>query len=334
MKLKADPASLRSAGLYVKLFRVKTELTNSPEVAARFIASGGIVAFPTETVYGLGANVFDERAVARIFEAKQRPADNPLIAHIGELEQIESIALEVPQAARQLIDHFFPGPLTLVLKKTARVPLVATAGLDTVGVRMPRGGIASRFLRLCGTPVAAPSANISGRPSPTTWQAVHEDLDGRIDCILKGPVTDIGLESTVVDCTAEPTVVLRSGSVSLEELREVVREIGLFADAERTVARSPGLRHKHYAPKARVVLVNSPSEIPEDGKAAFIGLENPNQDLERSLVCGSAEEYARNLFAFFRDCDNMGVATIYCQIVDEKGIGTALMDRLRRAASR
>jgi L-threonylcarbamoyladenylate synthase len=313
---------------------VHTVLTTSTEEAASFIKAGGIVAFPTETVYGLGANVYDARAVGKIFEAKRRPPDNPLIAHIATTDQITDLTAGLPPAASQLIEAFFPGPLTLVLEKSDRVPLIVTAGLETVGVRMPANPLAREFLRLCETPVAAPSANLSGRPSPTTWQAVYEDLDGRIDCILQGAATDIGLESTVVDCTTEPPVVLRSGSVSLEALRAEVPKIRSQMNDPVTVARSPGLRHKHYAPNARVVLVDSPAEIPGNGNIAYIGLEDLPREINRSLVCPSVEEYARNVFAFFRDCDNAGIATIYCEKVEEKGLGTALMDRLRRAASR
>src|SRR5205085_2464416 len=161
------------------------------------IKRSGVVAFPTETVYGLGANVFDETAITKIFEAKRRPADNPLIAHVSSIEQIGLLAAEITPKARQLISAFFPGPLTIVLKKTDAVPTIATAGLDTIGVRMPLNDLARRFIEACGMPLVAPSANLSGRPSPTTWQAVLEDLDGRIDCILQGDATEIGLESTV-----------------------------------------------------------------------------------------------------------------------------------------
>ncbi len=179
---------------------MKTILTISPVEAAEFIRRGGTVAFPTETVYGLGANVFDERAIAKIFTAKQRPNDNPLIAHVGNLEQINSLVAEISETAQRFIEAFFPAPLTLVMPKSAKIPLVATANLETIGVRMPRNDLALEFLQMCETPLVAPSANLSGRPSPTTWQAVDEDLNGRIDCILKGKTTEIGLESTVVDC--------------------------------------------------------------------------------------------------------------------------------------
>ena len=313
---------------------MKTELTDSPEVAAQFIRAGGIVAFPTETVYGLGADVFNEAAVAKIFSAKRRPADNPLIAHVGDLAQIACLTPEVPRQARLFIETFFPGPLTLVLKRAANVPLVAAAGLDTIGVRMPRNSLANAFLRVCGTPVVAPSANISGKPSPTTWQAVLEDLDGSIDCILKGEATEIGLESTVVDCTGEVPVVLRAGAVTIEALKVVVPDTRLFQPKGEAAARSPGMRHKHYAPDAEVVLVEFPAEIVETSNAAYIGVDRPDRVIDLMLVCGSLEEYARNLFAFFRDCDNANIRIIYCQTVEETGLGAALMDRLRRAASR
>lgn len=313
---------------------MKTELTDSPEIAAQFIRAGGIVAFPTETVFGLGADVFNEAAVAKIFRAKRRPADNPLIAHIGDLPQIARLTPEVPRPARLFIETFFPGPLTLVLKRAANVPLVATAGLDTIGVRMPRSRLANAFLRACEMPVVAPSANLSGKPSPTTWQAVLEDLDGSIDCILQGEATEIGLESTVVDCTGEVPVVLRAGAVTIEALKVVVPDTRLFQPKDEAAARSPGMRHKHYAPDAEVVLVKSPAEMVETGNAAYIGVDRPDRVIDRMLVCGSLEEYARNLFAFFRDCDKASIRIVYCQTVEETGLGAALMDRLHRAASR
>ncbi len=180
---------------------MKTIVTDSAREAAEVIRSGGLAAFPTETVYGLGADIFNREALGRIFEAKGRPQDNPLIAHIGRPEQMAMLAEEVSDSAQRLMERFFPGPLTVVVKRTEAVPDIATAGLDSIGVRMPGNDLAREFISLCGTPIAAPSANLSGRPSPTTWEAVLEDLDGRIDCILKGESTEIGLESTVVDCT-------------------------------------------------------------------------------------------------------------------------------------
>lgn len=313
---------------------MKTVVTDSPTEAAAFIRNGGIVAFPTETVYGLGANAFDAEAVAKIFEAKRRPADNPLIAHVANLEQISELASNISKNANKFISAMFPGPLTLVLPRSAKVPLIATAGLDTIGVRMPRHGLARKFLAAATVPVVAPSANLSGRPSPTTWQAVIEDLDGRIDCILQGEATEIGLESTVVDCSADVPVLLRQGALSLVELQRVVPETVVYQAAGGDAVRSPGLKHKHYSPRATIMLVDPKSEIPDliSEHSAYLGLSRPDREFKKALICSSVEIYAHVVFEFFRECDRELIDTIYCETVPESGIGAALMDRLRRAA--
>jgi L-threonylcarbamoyladenylate synthase len=310
---------------------VKTLLTTSPEEAAAVIKNGGIAAFPTETVYGLGANVFDVTAIEKVFTAKGRPADNPLIAHIAEVKQIELLAAEVTDTAKALIEAFFPGPLTVVLKKRAEVPDIATAGLDTIGIRMPAPDLTREFLKFCETPVVAPSANVSGRPSPTTWQAVLEDLDGRIDCILQGDATDIGIESTVVDCTQDSPVVLRPGSISLEEIRSITPNAAALSIETDGPARSPGLRHRHYTPRA-MVMVAEPGNLPICENAAYIGLEPPREAFAFTKVCSSVDEYAASLYEFFRECDRRGMAAILCESVRPEGVGTALMDRIKRAA--
>ena len=311
---------------------MKTILTNSTAEAAEIIRDGGIVAFPTETVYGLGAKVFDEVAIAKIFEAKQRPADNPLIAHVSTLGQINELASELTANAEKLIKQFFPGPLTVVVRKNEGVPLLATAGLDSIGVRMPRNDLARGFLAACGVPVVAPSANLSGRPSPTTWQAVYEDLNGRIDCILQGEATEIGLESTVVDCRTEVPNVLRLGAVSLEAIRSIAPDAMLLGNSDRAENRSPGLRHKHYAPKARVLIYDHGASVDDDSPRAFIGLSTPAGKLEFLRIVNDEEEYAHALFEFFRECDRRSIKTIYCEAIDSEGIGAALMDRIRRAS--
>lgn len=303
-----------------------------PEVAAEYIKRGGIVAFPTETVYGLGANVFDELAVAKIFDAKQRPADNPLIAHISHIAQIAELSSDVNEFAHKFVEVFFPGPLTVVLKKNESVPHAATAGLDTIGIRMPRFPLAQKFLRECGVPIVAPSANLSGRPSPTTWDAVLEDLDGRIDCILQGAECEIGLESTVVDCTSEVPMVLRSGSISIERLREAVPQTSVYTAANVEAPKSPGLRHRHYSPRAGVVIVEAVEQLGYKPNAGFIGLTRPLVSFGRELICDGVDEMAHSLFEFFRECDRAGIKTIFCEKVPESGVGTALMDRVRRAA--
>jgi L-threonylcarbamoyladenylate synthase len=312
---------------------MKTVLTTNTKEAARFIKRGGLVAFPTETVYGLGANVFDEKAIEKIFTAKGRPSDNPLIAHIATREQINSLVSEITASAEKFIEAFFPAPLTLVLPKSAQVPLIATANLPTIAVRMPRHHLAREFLKECGTPLVAPSANISGKPSPTTWKAVFEDLNGRIDCILQGEQTEVGLESTVVDCTKDFPLVLRVGAVSLEDLQKIVPETEVYKSKKTENLPSPGLKYKHYSPEAEVVLINRKSEIGNRKSSAFIGLEEPNEKFELKKICSSAEEYAHEIFAFFRACDAAGIKTIFCQTVEESGIGRAVMDRLKRAAN-
>ena len=314
--------------------QMKTKVTESPTIAARYIQHGDSVAFPTETVYGLGANTFNEKAIRQIFTAKGRPSDNPLIVHIAQLHQLEQIAKEIPPIALALIEKFFPGPLTVILPKSVRIPSLVTAGLETVGVRMPRHSIALQFLRACGVPVAAPSANLSGRPSPTTWQAVRADLDGRIGCLLKGDPTTIGLESTVVDCTGPHPVILRAGGVTLEQLRRVIPETEIARDAESPIPKSPGHKYRHYSPRARIVTCTYPRYTITVDNAAFIGLEPPphSDTLRRMRICGNVEEYAQSLFQFFRECDQEGVETIYCQSVSQEGLGLALMDRIERAA--
>ena len=311
---------------------METILTSDPAEAADLIRHGGTVAFPTETVYGLGANVFDETAIAKIFEAKRRPADNPLIAHISDLSQLRELTSIVPDTAQAFIKAFFPGPLTLVLTRSVKVPLLATAGLETVGVRMPSFPMARDFLRACGVAVVAPSANLSGKPSPTTWEAVFEDLDGRIDGILKGDATEIGLESTVVDCTSSVPILLRQGAVSIEALRRIVPGTGSNVESGME-ARSPGLKHVHYAPAATVTILRRGEQVVWEENSAFIGLENL-REFEIAEICTSVEDYAHTLFEFFRKCDRRGIRRIYCESVAEVGIGAALMDRLRRAASK
>ena len=311
---------------------MQTKLTQDIILAANFIRAGEVVAFPTETVYGLGGHAFDENALRKIFVAKGRPADNPLIVHIAEIAQLLEVAREVTPAARCLMDAFWPGPLTIVLPKAERVPLLATAGLATVGVRLPAHATAQSFLRACGVPVAAPSANLSGRPSPTTWRAVFEDLDGRVACILQGAQTRVGLESTVVDCTGRAPVVLRAGAVTLEQLRGVMASTTALRPDDDAPARSPGLRHQHYAPRACVLLVAQPPEN-APANAAYIGLDAPPHAFPQQLICRDAESYAHELFAFFRAADAVGADAIYCQIIVETGLGAALMDRLQRAAN-
>lgn len=330
---------------------MKTHLFSSVDIepAARLIRSCELVAFPTETVYGLGANAMDSDAVKKIFIAKGRPSDNPLIVHIPNFQQLEIVAREAPEVALNLMKRFWPGPLTIVFPKRAEVPPEVTAGLDTVAVRFPDHPVAIEIIRRAGVPLAAPSANRSGRPSATTWQAVAEDLDGRIAGIVCGEPTAFGLESTVVDATCNPPRVLRPGGISLEELMDVCPSIepysGHVPSSTNKLANSPGIRHKHYQPRAKVLLVTSAdadsmnriSELPtvtsKGSVCHFIGLRQPKWSTRFSsvLVCSSVAEYAGQLFDFFRKADLSGADMICCESVEEIGLGVALLDRIRRA---
>jgi len=336
---------------------VRTEILPATEEhiarAAAVIRAGGLVAFPTETVYGLGADALNEDAVRKIFLAKERPADDPLIVHIASASQLPQLARQIPQRAWDLIERFWPGPLTLVLPKTERVPTVTTGGLDTVAVRMPSHPVAKRLIELSAVPIAAPSANRFGRPSPTIAKHVWEDLHGRIDLILDGGPTPIGVESTVLDLTVDPPMVLRPGGVTLEELRAVLGDVQML-DAAHTEAakRSPGTRSRHYAPRAQVLLVEQGA-----AEAALKELSGKRVGvlvyLTRSLsvygegqgeVRGAGGEviiiqmprslkaYARRLFAALRELDEQGVDVIVVEKLQERGLGRAIMDRLRRAS--
>ena len=314
-----------------------THLTTSPTEAAQFVRRGQLAAFPTETVYGLGADALDASAVESIFEAKGRPADNPLIVHLVDREQLPQVVASVPVEAGRLLSAFTPGPLTVILPKADALPAVVTAGLDTVGVRFPGHATARAFLRACDTPVAAPSANRSGRPSPTDWRAVEEDLGGRIACILKGERTDAGVESTVLDCTTTPPVLLRPGALPVERLEAVVGPVGgEESDRPEEPPRSPGTKHRHYAPAAQVRLVDRPSEAEPGSAAAYIGRDRPDNPAAfgECVIVPDVESYARELFHFFRTCDRSGCSVIYAQRMPDDGLGRALNDRLRRAAAR
>ena len=310
---------------------MNTHFTEDPTKAATYIRDGKLAVFPTETVYGLGANALDSEAVAQIYQAKRRPSSNPLIVHLGSLADVLRVVSEVTSIAEKLMEAFFPGPLTLILPRHPSLPTVVTGGLDTVAVRMPGLPIAKEFLESARTPVAAPSANISGRPSATTWQSAAEDLNHRVHCILCGPPATVGLESTVVDCTETAPALLRPGVISMEMLRTVIPE---FSTDTPKVFRSPGMCYHHYAPAAKIQIVTHPGEVNPGNHTGYIGLESPPSDMhfKKCLIPSHIEEYGHYLFEFFRDCDRLGITTIYCQKVAESGLGHALMDRLVRAA--
>lgn len=308
-----------------------THYTDDPVEAAKFISSDKLVVFPTETVYGLGGNALSVAAVESIYEAKRRPSSNPLIVHVGAIADLSRIVKEITPSAHAFMEAFFPGPITLVLPRHPSLPKVVSGGLDTIAIRMPSLPVSLRFLRAVGFPVAAPSANLSGRPSATTWRSAAEDLDGRVSCILRGPKAIVGLESTVVDCTGRSPILLRSGAISLDALSTVVPDISTDSP---DISRSPGLRHHHYAPFAHVRIVSTPDEAAPGDQRGYIGLARPHIDAQfkKCVVARDVEEYSHMLFEFFRECDRSGVTTIYCQSLAETGLACALMDRIRRAA--
>jgi len=312
---------------------LETLVTDSLQEAARLLQQGELVIFPTETVYGLGANALDVQAVAGIYRAKQRPADNPLIVHIYDFAQLDQLAYAVPDYAWELAHTFFPGPITLLLPKRSIVPDATTAGSPKICLRMPSSPIALAFLKECEVPVAAPSANLSGRPSPTRWQDCLEDMAGRVAAILKGPEATFGLESTIVDCTGPSPVLMRPGAVSLEELALVRPDISL--NQTHSSLTLPGMKYRHYAPNAQVHLL-APGEKPALHKqaVAYIGLNKPGFIPAYTLQLTSLAEYAHQLFAFFRECDRQGISSIYAQRVSEEGLGRAIMNRLGKAAAR
>jgi len=321
------------------------------KIAAEIIKNGGLVAFPTETVYGLGANTLDGEAVMKIFKVKNRPPDNPLINHIDSKEWLYKLAEEVPEEAITLADAFWPGPLTMIFKKKDIVPDVVTGGLKTTSMRMPDNKIALNLIKYSECPIAAPSANLSGKPSPTTAEHVIHDLYGKIDCIIDGGKTDIGVESTVIDLTVDPPLLLRPGGVTYEMLKDFI-EIKIHPAAEAMIKfkgkpESPGMKYRHYAPKADMILVEGEinkmikkiQEIYEENKGKKIGIiateETKKFYTGNIKIIGSRRNMrtvATNLFKILREFDREGMDLIISEGFSTEGIGLAVMNRLRKAA--
>lgn len=318
------------------------------ETAAELLREGKLVVFPTETVYGIGANALDADAVKGIFTAKGRPQDNPLIVHIAQLAQLEGLVRQVPPAAQELIRRFWPGPLTLILERCAAVPEVVSAGLDTVAVRMPSHPVAHELLRLADVPVAAPSANRSGSPSPTTAQHCLHDLDSRVHAIVDGGPCTVGLESTVITLAAECPRLLRPGAVTLEQLRGAIGDVEvddavLCAVQEDAPVASPGLKYKHYAPKAKLILVHGdlPAFIRYVQGQAMAGtyalvFDGETVDGIPCIAYGEktdASSQAEKLFAALRTLDDCGAQVVYARAPQTQGVGLAVYNRLIRAAA-
>lgn len=323
--------------------------------AAKILRDGGLVAFPTETVYGLGANALNEEAAKKIYAAKGRPSDNPLIAHISSMEELPALVSEIPEAGRRLAEKFWPGPLTMIFPKSGLVPYGTTGGLDTVAVRMPSDPVANRLIRLAGVPVAAPSANTSGRPSPTKAGHVIEDMNGKIEMILDGGEVGIGVESTIVDVSGPVPTLLRPGAVTVEMLRDTLGTVeidpAILGPVKADVKpKAPGMKYRHYAPKAEMTLVEGdPLKVAEyinrgvervlaEGKKAGVICTEESRDRYRSgilQVIGSREHeetVAHNLFAVLREFDKLNVDCIFSESFSGSQLGQAIMNRLCKAA--
>jgi len=330
------------------------------EEAAQVIKRGGLVAFPTETVYGLGADAFNEPACRRIYEAKKRPLDNPAIVHIASLDQLGSVAREIPETARRVAERAWPGPLTIVVKKAGSLPSTPTGGLDSVAIRMPAHPVALQLIEASGTAIAAPSANLSGRPSPTMAQHVVYDLSGSIDVILDAGETFFGVESTIVDLTKDQPNLLRPGPFTVKEVESVLgckvnvsRAARGWAEAE--VAIAPGMKYRHYAPKTKLVLVDVEGDLDAlthstlfvadryRGASAKVGVLSTDETASvyaregyEVLSFGTRANLftvAKNLYAVLRELDELGVSVAVSESFEEKGIGLAIMNRLRKASS-
>jgi L-threonylcarbamoyladenylate synthase len=324
--------------------------------AADFIKKGGLVAFPTETVYGLGADALNPKAVLALFEAKKRPLDNPPIVHISNVKDVYRLAKEVPSKTEELMKYFWPGPLTLIFKRSEIVPHVTVCGLDTIAIRMPRHDVALALIRESGCPIAAPSANLAGRPSPTTAKHVLEDLNGRIDAILDAGPTCIGVESTVLDITVEPPQILRPGGTPYEELKKILGQVELHpvAIAEKDIsidrARSPGMKHRHYAPNAEVIVVegsisaitNKINELADfymrkGCKVGILATDDTIGQYRANIIKSLGKRsdlasIAKNLFKLLREFDSEKVNILIAEGVPTHGLGLAVMNRLRKAS--
>lgn len=322
--------------------------------AGRIIKDGGLVAFPTETVYGLGADALNPQAATKIYQAKGRPSDNPLIVHISNMEALEKITEGVPEKAKQMAEHFWPGPLTMIFPKSSCVPLETTGGLDTVAVRMPNHSVALALIDAGGGYIAAPSANTSGKPSPTLAEHVARDMNGRIPMILDGGAVGIGIESTIVDFSGEIPMILRPGYITPDMIREVIGEVrtdpGLASDDPAVHPKAPGMKYKHYAPAADLILVNGAQEkvvkkinelvyeAEKSGKrTGVIGTDETcglyQTGIVKSIGSRTDEDtIARHLYGILREFDDLSVDIIYSESFSTPRIGQAIMNRMLKAA--
>jgi len=312
--------------------RTKIFTSRQLKEAAQLIKQGELVAFPTETVYGLGANALDSKAVKKIFKVKGRPSDNPLIVHIAKKEQLYKIAYIKPETIK-IIQKFWPGPLTIILKNKKNIPKEVTGGLDTIAVRMPKNKIALKLIELAGVPIAAPSANISGKPSGTSFEHVWEDFSGKIAGIIKAKRCEIGLESTVIDLTTKTPILLRPGGFDFEELSAVLPNLIFVSNKKIRIkkAKSPGMKYKHYSPNAKVILFEQ--RAINKMKSYQIKYKKLNKKV-KIIISQKTKKFAKELFNIFRQCDKEKVDIILISSIDENKIGLAIMNRIKKAASK
>ncbi|MCX6730081.1 MAG: L-threonylcarbamoyladenylate synthase [Candidatus Portnoybacteria bacterium] len=309
-----------------KILKISTKKPEANKIkqAANIIKNGGLVAFPTETVYGLGGNIFDKKALKKIYITKGRPYDNPLIVHIANLKDLSVLAKQIPKSALKLAKNFWPGPLTIILKKKNEISKIATAGLNTIAIRMPDNKIALELIIASDVPIAAPSANMFTKPSPTLAKHVLEDFKNKIPLIIDGGQTQIGLESTVIDLTSKIPTILRPGKITIEDLKKILGKVEIYSHKTKKV-KSPGTKYKHYSPKTRVVLVY--------GKITQKLISKYNGRVATIKANENIESLAKNLFKKFREFDHKKIDTILVENVKEKGLGVALMNRIKKAAS-
>lgn len=323
--------------------KILTTTDEDLKIAAKILKDGGNVIFPTETVYGLGADAKCANAIKNIFKAKGRPSDNPLIVHISSYEQLTDIAKDIPAPAKLLMDKFWPGALTIILNKCKNVPYETTGGLNTVAVRMPSSDVARRLIELSGLPLAAPSANISGKPSPTTAEHCIFDMDGRVDAIICGEDCSVGVESTVIDMTGDIPVLLRPGKITAEEIEECIGKIQVVTSVgEGEKPKSPGLKYKHYSPNAEVIILSGNEDDVieyikrQTGKIGVLTFDEFSLPSEfESISLGSInkpQEAARRLFGALREMDKRGVKTVFAPEISNSGMWSAVRNRLYRAA--
>ncbi len=329
-----------------KVLHIANNVDEAIFCAVEVLRNGGLIAFPTETVYGLGADALNANAVQRVFDVKGRPSTNPLIVHIASLDYIHLFAKEIPLKARRLAEHFWPGPLTLVLNANNELPRIVTAGLNTVAIRVPKQDFTVRLLKEFQGGIVGPSANLSGKPSPTMAEHVVTDFYGKIDLILDDGQTQIGVESTVVDVTVDPPVVLRLGGLNINDIETIVGKIIVAEKNSQLLRRSPGTQFRHYAPSAKVVLIEKENDrqfyailkqaIEEKKKIITITHsfkpELNDSAIEEIFYFPIVSDYAREVYKVFRKADKLHIDYIIAESVPEDGIGKALMDRLRRAA--